>query len=863
MIAAPSGTTRAPISTWRAASLITALALRRLFNRASLRKKRSPASGRSATGRKRAGGRILLAVLSLLFLFNGFTQSTMLVHRTAVEAERRADPSVVMVDKHTFQQLRASEDAVRHLPRASLDAESWKENAQQIIERGLRRQGVIDESEQQRRREELVRIFLERGADGFRSTELRPLAIWPSRDSWHHAGDSRAMLSPLAIIASLLIVTVTLMTSTGANQELAKADSSFAWWFTFPVPARGLFLARVVELAVVNPLAWFFVFPFFSVVFWCAGHGWVGVPLGLASTLYVGLLAGSLSVVSEAGLRRWLSLRNVARVQALGSLTSGVIFMGTLSASYSAEWLGTLQRLASKLPSWTIDHPLMPMGIAAGGRQAWAAALGSTALATFAVAFAVTFGSWMVRDGLTANAAPHEGRRRRAGPGLPTPFSAVVTKELHLLFRDRTLLAQVFLFPIAFIGMQFVTSARSWSDVTTNVRHAGALAFAASSFVLATGACNTLAAEASATWIYFTVPEPIERILRQKTVFWCGIAATIVLVAFTVLTKAEPAALYAGAPILFLSLVGVLLMAFIATGVGALGTDLLESAPQRRVRASMVYLYLLLASLFAYCLYTESVWAKVVQLVLYTLVAYSLWQKVKDHSPFLLDPTAAPPPTLAIADGALAALGFFVLQGILAWLFGAFDMQKADILLFAFAGAGVGVAGILLLVLSQSGMPDLSTAVGFRLPRGGVWSLLAGLVAGVLGGALARGYLAVVDRVEFLRRLRDEYTLFTPGTLDADAIVRLIALAVVLAPIFEEFIFRAILYGGMRRSVGPWRAAAGSALVFAIVHPPIGCLPVFVMGFLAAVVYERSRSLLAPIVLHMSYNAVTVGFALK
>ena len=47
----------------------------------------------------------------------------------------------------------------------------------------------------------------------------------------------------------------------------------------------------------------------------------------------------------------------------------------------------------------------------------------------------------------------------------------------------------------------------------------------------------------------------------------------------------------------------------------------------------------------------------------------------------------------------------------------------------------------------------------------------------------------------------------------------------------------------------------------AIVHPAIATLPVFVLGVIAALAFERSRSLLSSMLVHMTYNAVVIGFA--
>ena len=78
----------------------------------------------------------------------------------------------------------------------------------------------------------------------------------------------------------------------------------------------------------------------------------------------------------------------------------------------------------------------------------------------------------------------------------------------------------------------------------------------------------------------------------------------------------------------------------------------------------------------------------------------------------------------------------------------------------------------------------------------------------------------------------------------------MLPLALIAAPLFEEFIFRGLIFGGLRRSFGVWPAALASAAIFAIVHPAISIVPVFVLGVCAALVYERSRSLLAPMIVH-------------
>jgi membrane protease YdiL (CAAX protease family) len=84
---------------------------------------------------------------------------------------------------------------------------------------------------------------------------------------------------------------------------------------------------------------------------------------------------------------------------------------------------------------------------------------------------------------------------------------------------------------------------------------------------------------------------------------------------------------------------------------------------------------------------------------------------------------------------------------------------------------------------------------------------------------------------------------------------------VVLAPIFEEIIFRGVLYGSLRARFGVAPSVVVSALIFAVAHGygAAGFASVFCSGALWAWSYERTRSLLPSMAAHMANNA-SVGF---
>jgi membrane protease YdiL (CAAX protease family) len=264
---------------------------------------------------------------------------------------------------------------------------------------------------------------------------------------------------------------------------------------------------------------------------------------------------------------------------------------------------------------------------------------------------------------------------------------------------------------------------------------------------------------------------------------------------------------------------------------------------------------MLRASLFAHALYRSSVWAWFAQVVLSALLAYALGQKVRDRAPYLLDPVALPPPAVSLADGLIAALAFFVLQGLSALLLQNASLSAGTAIFLGFVLAGGAVVLGALFLFWRARVVGVFASVGLRraTSREGVsWfrALLLGLLAGGCAAGLGWFYISLVRHVPLLQRLHAESPHTTP-----ELGVWLPFLAIAAAPIFEEFIFRGLVFRGLRRSTSPPIAIIGSALIFAIVHPPISVLPVFFLGVAAAWSFERSKLLISAIATHAVYNA--------
>jgi uncharacterized protein len=94
----------------------------------------------------------------------------------------------------------------------------------------------------------------------------------------------------------------------------------------------------------------------------------------------------------------------------------------------------------------------------------------------------------------------------------------------------------------------------------------------------------------------------------------------------------------------------------------------------------------------------------------------------------------------------------------------------------------------------------------------------------------------------------------------ADVLASLFAL-VIVAPVLEELVFRGLIFGTLRRGLSVWTSAVLSAAVFAVAHGygAWGFASVFFSGVLWALAYERTGSLLPPILAHAATNLMTAA----
>jgi membrane protease YdiL (CAAX protease family) len=85
-------------------------------------------------------------------------------------------------------------------------------------------------------------------------------------------------------------------------------------------------------------------------------------------------------------------------------------------------------------------------------------------------------------------------------------------------------------------------------------------------------------------------------------------------------------------------------------------------------------------------------------------------------------------------------------------------------------------------------------------------------------------------------------------------------MALVLAPVGEELLFRGVLYPAIKQAGYPRLALWGTAVFFAVIHVNIVLfLPLLVLALALTMIYEWTDNLLAPIVAHGVFNGLNLA----
>lgn len=238
--------------------------------------------------------------------------------------------------------------------------------------------------------------------------------------------------------------------------------------------------------------------------------------------------------------------------------------------------------------------------------------------------------------------------------------------------------------------------------------------------------------------------------------------------------------------------------------------------------------------------------------------------------------------TNALAARPIAATDFILIAGLVLLLsftfqlvaqvaFGGFIAEVADhqglslVVLQSANYLGAFVAWKLVFPsLRRSWLVEPDTPPPEAAPGSLPWSRAMRYSAGTLAVALpvlavvSLGWNFVVEALDLPVVPQDVVTLFT-NTRSPWVIAGMLLVACVLAPIYEELLFRAGLYRFCRQRLGRSWSLLISGLCFGALHGHVaGFLPLAVLGMLLAVAYEATGSIRVVVITHGLFNLNTV-----
>ncbi len=208
------------------------------------------------------------------------------------------------------------------------------------------------------------------------------------------------------------------------------------------------------------------------------------------------------------------------------------------------------------------------------------------------------------------------------------------------------------------------------------------------------------------------------------------------------------------------------------------------------------------------------------------------------------------------AVAAILLVGWFGLNVLAASKVEHATFQTRDLLI---TGAfSVAVISILTTLLELRGFSVLSLGGFSRLGFGRIVSTAAVLLFAAypllfMADAVSRWLLGDGSSKQQI------IEMFT-GSETLQQRVLIIVLAITIAPLAEEFIFRFFLYGVLKRYLGRGPGLVLNSLLFAAVHvhlPSLG--PLFILGGCFTLAYEWSGSILVSMTMHALFNFLSLS----
>jgi hypothetical protein len=630
-----------------------------------------------------------------------------------------------------------------------------------------------------------------------------------------------------------------------------------------PVSLTLAFVAEIVERAAFNPFVWLTSFPLLTVALGSWGHGYWSPLLAALLTVLHGVTVASLEFAIAILARSRLGPAGLGNLRALclavGMLLPVMFQPFLLDLLQASDGLGTGHLSQALLRVLSPVALLTPAGagllLAQGTRperfgiETWPPLAGL--FATWVVAIALLARASARGLDAVVSVAGARGAAARPSPILRL-LRGTLAEELLAVSRDKAMLTMNVLFPLAAILIN------TWvlpAELRTPASLAGGSVLLGA--MIASGAATVLPRMGPSVWLLYTVARPVERVVLERAAVWgvAGTGATLAALLFLLqrsLARPEDLVGPVAAAVL-----GIPALAIASAAVGILGADPLAAEPHRRLRSEEnVQVLVFMIGVWAAALVPDGR-GRLLLLVLLGTIAAGLWQRARAHLPFVLDPGAIGVRPIDAADGLKGVLCFFGLQILLGMAFsqvslGPRSLPTPWVVTLSFFLAGFFTVGLTIDPLVKQGLP-LKAILPLRAPTGTLLRLFGGAALGVVCLVLAAGYFALLQQ-RLGHAIPESWAPPLLREVFENRWARIL-IPVVLAPAIEEIVFRALLYRGIRASLGPRAAVVLSAALFALVHPEPSFGAIFALGAVCAWAYETTGLISAAMLTHAVYNA--------
>jgi membrane protease YdiL (CAAX protease family) len=205
-------------------------------------------------------------------------------------------------------------------------------------------------------------------------------------------------------------------------------------------------------------------------------------------------------------------------------------------------------------------------------------------------------------------------------------------------------------------------------------------------------------------------------------------------------------------------------------------------------------------------------------------------------------------------------LGFYLLASWLYFLLFPNSGVEPKTVVFQTLVFHLPVLGLLWLILHIAGIRggDLFGLHWKKMPSRLGLALLYYLAALPLLWFYSALYQLLLQRFGYDFYLQDVVEILTAPAVWPIR-TALFFIVIVVAPVFEEVVFRGILLPFTVRRIGFWPGILLISLIFGALHLHLpSFLPLFLLSITFSLAYARTQSLLVTIGMHAAFNAVTV-----